>query len=99
MDLHREALPAPALAFDVRVAEAERLIEALLHEIHDRPVEQGQAGSVHENLHATILEDQVLRVHVVGIIDDVREPRAAGLPDAETQSHAMAAGGKEGSDP
>src|SRR5580692_7293773 len=53
---HREALSAAALAFDVRVPEAEGLVQALFHEIDHRPVDELQACEVDEDAHPVVLE-------------------------------------------
>src|ERR1700747_1475500 len=71
---HREALPATAFAFDVRIPEAEGLIEPLLHEIDDRPIDQRQALGIHEDPYSPVLEDCIARLWGIGVVDDVREP-------------------------
>jgi hypothetical protein len=96
--LYREALPATALTLHVRVAEAERFIQSLLDEIHDRAVEEAQAARIDENLDSAVLEHHVPWGSLVGVIDDVRKSRATRLTDAELQTDAMSAGGQEGFD-
>src|SRR5262245_40364311 len=59
---NREAFAATALALDVRIAETEGLIQPLLHEIHDRAVDQAEAVRVDEDFHAAVLEHDVIRL-------------------------------------
>src|SRR6185312_2977631 len=96
--VHREALPATAFSLHIGVAETERLIEALLDEIHDGAVDQGQACRIDTNLHPAILEDDVADLDLVGIVHHVREAGAAGLAYPEPQPDAAPAGGHEGPD-
>src|SRR6516225_9123103 len=94
-----EALPATAFALDVRVFEAERLVQALFHEVHHRPIDQREARGVHEHPYAPILEDRISRLRAVGVVDDVRKAGAAGLAYPEAQPRAVPACRQEGLDP
>jgi len=94
-----EALPAAAFALDVRVSEAEGLVQALLDEVHDRAVEQAQACAVNEHRHAAVFEHGVPRLRAVGVVDHVGKAGAAGLAHTEPQADAVAAGGEKGLDP
>ena len=93
--LDREALPAAALALDVGVAEAERLVEALLDEIDLGPVDVAQAFAVDDDLHPAVLEHDVIRTDVVGVIDHVSVSGAARLLDAQSKSKPMSTAGQE----
>ncbi len=84
--LHREALSAAALAFDIRVAKPECLVEALLHEVDFRAVDKPKAFTVDDHFYALIFEDEILRADLIGVIHDVRETRATGLFYAQTQA-------------
>src|SRR5437868_5808930 len=54
----REALSAATFALDVRVVEAKRLVEALLHEIDRGALDERQAFRIDEHLHALVLEHE-----------------------------------------
>src|SRR6185437_3940114 len=77
--LDRETLPAAALPFDIGVAEAERLVEALLDEIHGSAVDQRQAFRIDADLDASVLEHEVPGIDLVGVVHDVGEAGAARL--------------------
>src|SRR5207302_2263644 len=95
----RKTLPAAALTLDVRVAEAEGLVQPLLHEVHDRPVDQREACAIDEDPYAAVLEHRIAGLRAVGVVDDVREAGAAGLADAEPQADAVPTGCQESLDP
>src|SRR5437764_10774176 len=95
----QKTLPTAALALDVRVAEAEGLVQPLLHEVHDRPVDEREARAIDENPYAAVLEHRIAGLRAVGVVDDVREAGAAGLADAEPQADAVPAGCQESLDP
>src|SRR5215472_8817659 len=86
-----EALPATAFAFDVRIFEAERLVQALFDEVHYRPIDQREAGGVDEHPHPPILEDRVSGLRPIGVVDDVRKAGAAGLTYPEPQTRTVSA--------
>src|SRR5580658_208549 len=96
--LDGKALPATAFALHVRVAEAEGLVKALLHEVNDGAIEQADAGGVHEHLHSTVLKHSIPRLRPVGVIDHIRETGTACLAHTESQTHALAARGQEALD-
>ena len=77
-----EAFPAPAFAGDVGVSEAKCFVEAFLDEIDLRAVDQPEALAIHDHLDATLIEDYVIVVQLIGIVDDVGKPVAAGRSDA-----------------
>src|ERR1700716_4290674 len=95
LGLDREALPAAAFALHVGIAEAERLVQPLLHEVHDRPIDQRNAAGVDEYLHAPVLEHEVARRRLVGIVDHVRKPGTPGLAHSQAQANAVAPGYQE----
>src|SRR6185312_10422371 len=94
--LYREALPAAALALDVRVAEAEGFVQSLLDEVHDRPIEHAQAARIDEDLYSPVLEHQVPGGCLVGVVDDIRKSGAPRLTDTELQADAVSSGGQKG---
>ena len=59
------------------------------------PLMSGRLSGIDEYLDAAVLEYQVARGRVVGVVDDVGKPRAAGLAHAEPQAQSLAAGGEE----
>jgi hypothetical protein len=87
----RETLAATAFAFHVRITEAEGLIEPLLHEVDLRAIDEAEALAIDDDFHALLVEHDVVLVHIVSIIDDVCEARAAGFFDADSQADAVAA--------
>src|SRR5205823_1016853 len=94
-----EALPAAAFPLDVRVSEAEGLVQALLDEVHDRAVEQAQARAVHEHPHAAVFEHRITRLRAIGVVEHVGKAGAAGLAHTEPQADAVPAGREESLDP
>src|SRR5688572_24359289 len=93
-----EAFPAAALALDVGVSEAKRLVQALFDEIDDRAVDERETRRVDEHLDAAVFENDVVGLRLIGIVDDVSKARAARLAHAETQAQTLPAGGEEGLD-
>src|SRR5258708_2627378 len=94
-DSNGETLPAAAFALDVRVSEAEGLVQTLLDEVHDRAVDQAEACAVHEHPHAAVLKHRVPGLRTVGVVDHVGKPGAAGLAHAEPQADALPASREE----
>src|SRR5512138_432248 len=94
----REALAATALAFHVRIAESESLVQALLDEIDLGALEKVEAFAVHDDLDALILVDEIVRADFIGIVHDVHEAGTAGFLHAETQPETMASATEEGPD-
>src|SRR6267143_793806 len=94
-----EALPAAAFALDVRVSEAEGLVQALLDEVHGRAVEQAQACPGNEHPHPAVFELGIPRLRAVGVVDHVGKARAAGLAHTEPQADAMPTCREEALDP
>src|SRR5690242_8763703 len=78
--------------------EAEGLVEALFDEIDRGAVDERQAVRIHEYLDALVLENEVPGLAVVGVVDDIGKPRAAGLAHAQAQSQSLASGGDEALD-
>src|SRR6202162_4365726 len=85
-----EALAAAAFALGLGVLELERLIQTLLDEVHQRSIDQRQAGPVDHHLYAARFEHRVLRANFVGIIHHVRKSGTPGLLDADPQADARA---------
>ena len=54
-----ETLAAAALVLDVGVAELERLVDALLDEIHLGPIDELEALVIHHNLDTMVVEYNV----------------------------------------
>ena len=77
----RETLAAAALAFYIRIAKAEGLIQTLLDEIDLSAVNETQALLIHNDFHALIFEDYVIRADFIGVIHDVSETGATRLLD------------------
>src|SRR3984893_15203753 len=94
-----EALPAAAFALDVRVSEAEGLVQALFDEVHDRAVEQAQACPVNGHPHPAIFDLGIPRLRAVGVVDYVGKAGAAGLTHTEPQADAVPACREEALDP
>src|SRR5687767_13757858 len=63
--LHAETFAAAALALRFRIAEAERLVQALLHEIHLGAIDVVEAVAVHDDLDAAVLEHHVVGADVI----------------------------------
>src|SRR6202007_3296088 len=95
----RETLSAAALALDVRVTEAKGLVQPLLHEVHDRAVDEREARGIHEYLHAAVLKDRIAGLRAVGVVDHVAKAGAAGLANAEPQADAVPTRCQESLDP
>jgi len=89
---------AAALPLHVGVAEAEGLVQALLHEVDFGAVDVAEAGAIDDDLDALILEHDVVGGDLVGIVHDVGKTRAAGLLDRQAQAHAVAPAPEEGAD-
>src|SRR5690348_14042729 len=85
-DSNAEALSAAALALDVRIVEAEGLVQTVFDEVDGGPVDEREARGIDEHLHAAILEHHVVGPRLVGVVHDVRESGAARLADRESQS-------------
>src|SRR6267142_2082034 len=85
-----EALAAAAFTLGLGVLELERLVQTLLHEIHQRSIDQRQAGPVDHHLDSARLEHRVLRADFVGIIHHVRKSGTSGFLDADPQADARA---------
>src|ERR1700722_2911526 len=81
-----EAFAAAALALGLGILELERLVQTLLHEVHQRTVDQREAGPVDHHLDSARLEYRVFRANFVGIIHYVRKSGTSGLLDADTQA-------------
>ena len=91
----RKAFAAAALAFHVRIAEAERLVQTLLHEIDLGAIDEAKTVAIYDDLDALILEHDVLSFDVVGVVHDVRKSRAAGLFHTEAQAQAVTPASEE----
>src|SRR5690606_22631438 len=87
----RKALAAAALALDVRVAELEGLVQALLDEIHLGAVDQLETLAVDDDLHVAFVEDDVVRVDLVRVVDQIRPAGAARALHADPEAHAAPA--------
>src|SRR5688572_15970890 len=92
--LHREAFAATAGRVHVRIQPLEGLLEAFLHVVEGRAVEEFQAFRVHHELRVVRLEGMIAGVHVVGVVVGVAESRAAHVLHAHAQAQALAAAGK-----
>src|SRR5690606_14892030 len=86
-----KAFAATAFALDVGVAKLEGLVQAFLHVIDLRSVDQLEALAVDDDLHVAFVEDDVVRVDLVGIVDHVGPARAAGALHPDPQTHAVTA--------
>src|SRR5690606_25739010 len=89
--LDAETFSATALALDVWVAELEGLVQAFLHEVDLRAVDQLEALAVDDDLHVALVEDHIVRVDLVGVVDHVGPARAAGTLHSDSQAHPVAA--------
>src|ERR1700722_4550541 len=85
-----EAFAAAAFALGLGILELERLVQTLLHEVHQRSIDQRQAGPVDHHLDSACLEYRIFRANFVGIIHHVRKSGTSGLLDADTQADARA---------
>src|SRR5690606_1500374 len=85
-----EAFAAAAFAGDVRVAEAERLVQPFFDEIDLRAVDEPEALLVHHDLDPAVFENDVFGLDLVGVIDDVGEAVAAGLAHSHAQPQPLA---------
>src|SRR5690606_10389201 len=80
-----DALAAAALAFHVRVADLDCLVEPLLHGVHCGAVDELEALAVHHDLHAAVLEHHVAFADRVGIVDHIRPAGAARALHSDAQ--------------
>src|SRR5690606_28058125 len=85
-----KALSAPALPLDVRIAEAKRFVQPLLHEIDLGAVDKAEALAIDDDFDPLILVHQIVRADLVGIVHDVGEAGTAGLLHAEAQADTVA---------
>src|ERR1700712_4771993 len=83
---HPEALSATAAVALVGVVEPEALVQAFAHEVELGAVDVGEALRIDQQLHAVVLEDDVLGRHFIDVLQLVGQARAAGGLDA--QPHA-----------
>src|ERR1700756_2832289 len=95
----RETLPAAALALDVRVAEGKGLVQPLLHEVHDRAVDEREARGIDEHPHATVFEHRIAGLRAVGVVDHVGKAGAAGFSHTEPQADTVPTSCQESLDP
>jgi hypothetical protein len=86
-----ETLPAAALAANIRIAQAEGFIDALLHKVDLCAVDELETPFINDDLDAAVLENDIIVVYLVGIIDDIGKSVATGFLDADTQTDAAAA--------
>src|SRR5687768_13710251 len=86
-----KGFPAPAFVLDLRVPELEALVQSLAGVVELGAVDVLQALRIDEHLDAVALEREILRVHLVGELELVGEPRAARGADAHAQTEALAA--------
>src|SRR5664279_637885 len=93
--LYVEAFPAAALVFHIRIVELEAFVQTLAREVKLGSVKVRHALRVDDDGDAVALELMILRSHVVGILELVRESGAAGGAHAQAQSHALPALGQE----
>src|SRR5210317_2100111 len=87
--LNVKALAAATFTLDIRVPEAEGLIQAVFDEIDLVPIDELQSLRVDDNLYALVLEHNVVGPDFLGIIDDVGIARTAGRSDAEAQTEVV----------
>src|SRR5690606_20901399 len=85
-----EAFAAAAFALDVRIAEAEGLVQALLDEIDLGAVDQLEVLGGHEYLHVPVLEDDVVAADIVCIVNDISPARASCALHAQANARAPA---------
>ena len=74
-----ERLSAAALALDVRVVEAEGLVQALFDEVDRGAIDERQALGIDEHLDAVFFENVVCLYGIVGVVH-VRQIEALGKP-------------------
>src|SRR5882762_738956 len=86
-----ETLAAAAFTLGFRVLKLEGLVQALFDKIHQRPVDQRQTQGIHHHLHAARFENRVFGTNFISIIHDIRESRAAGLLDPDSQAQTGSA--------
>src|SRR5882672_8587536 len=86
-----EAFAAAAFPFDVRVAELERLVQAVLHEIHLGAVDEPQALRGDDHLYAGVVEHHVVGLQSIRVVDGIRPAVTAAATHAYSQAHAVAA--------
>ncbi len=75
--LDGEALTAPTFPLHIGIAEAKRLIEPLLYEVHLGAVDVSQAVAVDQDSNSLIFKDDILGSDFVGVVD----PAAIALGD------------------
>lgn len=84
-----EALPAPALVLDVGVSELKALTESVAGKIDFRPVHQGKALGIDDNLYTIAIVDVVFAVDGIGKVDDIGKTGATCLGDAKAQPYGV----------
>jgi len=85
-----EAFTTAAFACDVWILETEGLIQAIFDEIDLGAVNELQCVGVDHDLHAPVLENDVIGAEFLGVIDNVGVAGAAGLGNTQPEPYACA---------
>ena len=94
-----EAFTATALAGNIRIAEAERLVQAVFDKIDLGTIDELQRLRIDNDGNALVLEHDIRVVDLIGVVDDIRISGTTALGNAQTQSNAAGALFKVGADP
>jgi hypothetical protein len=90
-NLYVETLAATAFTLSLRVLELKSLVQPLLDEIDQGPIDQGQTLRVNHHFDASHLENGVFRIDLIGVIHHVGEARTTGFLDPDSQTDANSA--------
>src|SRR5690606_17917062 len=95
--LNSKALSAPAFPLHVGVAEAKGLVQALFDEIDLGAFEKSRALAVDDDFDSLVLENQIVRADLIGIVHDIGETGAPGLLHAKPEADTVTSTAEEGS--
>src|SRR5690606_13111647 len=84
---------------DVRIVELEALVQPLARKIQFRAVQVHEALRIDQDLYAAILENRIIRLDLIGKLDDIGHTGTPRGADPETQADALASVAEELLDP